>query len=127
VAAGRSGATVSAILTTVSAGAIATVLAPVLDKDALLVTDGATAFAPCARQLGVTHEALNQSAGEHVRGVLHIQTVNSRHERFKDLLRRHRGIATQYLASHLKWFHLAGIHADPSPRACLDAALGRHA
>jgi len=91
---GRSGATVSAILTTISAGAIAAVLAPVPDKDALLVTDGATAFAPYARQLGVTHEALNQSAGERVRGALHIQTVNSRHERFKDLLRRHRGIAT---------------------------------
>ena len=73
-----------------------------------------------------THEVLNQSAGEHVRGALYIQTVNSRHERFKDLLRRHRGIATKYLASYLKWFHLAGIQAGPSPRACLDAALGGH-
>jgi transposase-like protein len=123
----RSGATVSGILKTVSADAIATVLAPVLDKDALLVTDGAAAFPPCARQLGVTHEVLNQSAGERVRGALHIQTVNSRHERFKDLLRRHRGIASKYLDSYLKWFHLAGSHADPSPRACLDAALGCHA
>ena len=124
VAVDRAGATISAILPTVSADAIATVLAPLLTKDALLVTDGATAFAPCARQLGVTHEVLNPSAGEHVRGALHIQTVNSRHERFKDLLRRHRGIATKHLGSHLKWFHLAGIQADPSPRACLDAALG---
>jgi transposase-like protein len=123
----RSGATVSGILKTVSADAIATVLAPVLDKDALLVTDGAAAFPPCARQLGVTHEVLNQSAGERVRGALHIQTVNSRHKRFKDLLRRHRGIASKYLDSYLKWFHLAGSHADPSPRACLDAALGCHA
>lgn len=124
LAADRGGATVSAILGSVSADAIATVLAPILDKDALLVTDGATAFAPCAKQLGVTHAVLNQSAGERVRGALHIQTVNSRHERFKDLLRRHRGVATQYLASYLKWFHLAGIHADPSARACLDAGLG---
>ena len=35
-------------------------------------------------------EALNQTAGERVRGDLHIQTVNSRHERLKDFLRRHR-------------------------------------
>ena len=127
MAADRSGTTVSVVLATVSADAIATVLAPLLSKDALLVTDGATAFPPCARQLGVTHEVLNPSAGEHVRGALHIQTVNSRHERFKDLLRRHHGIATKHLDTYLKWFHLAGIHTDPSPRACLDAALGCHA
>jgi len=35
--------------------------------------------------------------------------LNSRHERFKTLLRRHRGVATKYLASGLKWFHLATI------------------
>ena len=127
MAADRAGTTVSVVLSVVSADAIASVLAPLLSKDVLLVTDGATAFPPCARQLGVTHEVLNQSAGEHVRGAWHIQTVNNRHERFKDLLRRHRGIATKYLDSYLKWFHLAGIHADPSPRACLDAALGCHA
>lgn len=123
----RSGVTVSVVLATVSADAMAAVPAPLLGKDALLVTHGAMALPPCARQLGVTHEGLNQSAGEPVRGALPIQTVNSRHERFKGLLRRHRGIASKCLDSSLKWFHLAGIHADPSPRACLDAALGCHA
>ena len=124
VAADRGGSTVSAILPMVSADAIRAILAPVLNKDALLVTDGASFYPPCAAKLGITHEALNQSAGEHVRGELHIQTVNSRHERFKTFLRSHRGIATKYLDSYLKWFHLAGIHLDPSPRACLNAAMG---
>jgi len=32
---------------------------------------------------------------------LHIQTVNSRHERLKTFLRRHRGVATKYLDSYL--------------------------
>ena len=96
-----------------------------LGKDALLVTDGASFYPPCAAKLGVTHETLNQSAGERVRGELHIQTVNSCHERLKTFLRRYRGIATKYLASYLKWFHLAGIHLDPSPRTCLNAAIGR--
>ena len=43
--------------------------------------------------LGVSHEALNRSMGERVRGDLHVQTVNSRHSRLKDFLRpraRHR-------------------------------------
>lgn len=51
----------------------------------------------CFGALGVSHEALNQTAGERVRGELHIQTVNSRHERLKTFLRRHRGVATKYL------------------------------
>ena len=90
-----------------------------------LVPDGASFYPPCAAKLGVTHQTLNQSAGERVRGELHIQTVNSRHERLKTFLRRYRGIATKYLSSYLKWFHLAGIHLDPSPRTCLNAAMGR--
>ncbi len=124
VAADRTGATISAILPAVNADTIKDVLAPVLGKDALLVTDGASFYPPCAAKLGVTHETLNQSAGERVRGELHIQTVNSRHERLKTFLRRYRGIATKYLGSYLKWFHLAGIHLDPSPRTCLNAAMG---
>src|SRR5512147_807496 len=124
VAADRTGATISAILPAVNADTIKDVLAPVLGKDTLLVTDGASFYPPCAAMLGVTHETLNQSAGERVRGELHIQTVNSRHERLKTFLRRYRGIATRYLGSYLKWFHLAGLHLDPSPRTCLNAAMG---
>src|SRR5512144_465319 len=124
VAADRTGATISAILPAVNADTIKDVLAPVLGKDTLLVTDGASFYPPCAAMLGVTHETLNQSAGERVRGELHIQTVNSRHERLKTFLRRYRGLATKYLGSYLKWFHLAGIHLNPSPRTCLNAAMG---
>ncbi len=94
------------------------VLAPVLGKDALLVTDGNNVYPPCAAALGVSHEALNQSNGERVRGELHIQTVNSRHESLKTFLRPHRGIATKYLDSYLRWFHLAGLKHNPTPRTC---------
>ena len=124
IAADRTGTTVSAILPAVNADAIETVLSPVLNKDALLVTDGARVYPVCADRLGVSHETLNLSAGERVRGDLHIQTVNSRHERLKTFLRRYRGIATKYLDSYLKWFHLIGIQITPSPRACLNATLG---
>ena len=124
VAADRSGATVSAVLPAITADAIRAVLAPVLDKDALLVTDGNNSYPPCAAALGVSHEALNQSAGERVRGELHIQTVNNRHSRLKDFLRARRGIATRYLDSYLRWFHLIGLHPDPTPRYCLAAAMG---
>lgn len=124
VAADRTGATISAVLPSVCADAIKEVLQPVLDKDALLVTDGCTSYPSCAAAMGISHEVVNQSSGERVRGELHIQTVNSRHERLKTFLRRHRGIATKYLDSYLRWFHLSGLHTHPTPRACLNAAMG---
>ena len=123
VAADRSGATVSTVLPAVSAAHLQAALAPVLDKDALLVTDGCTSYPPCAAALGVSHEVLNQSAGERVRGELHIQTVNSRHSQLKNFLRSRRGIATKYLGSYLRWFHLIVLHAAPTPRYCLKAAM----
>ena len=124
MAADRSGTTVSAVLPAVTAEAIRGVLAPVLDQDALLVTDGCTSYPPCAAALGVSHEVLNQSDGERVRGELHIQTVNNRHSRLKDFLRARRGVATKYLASYLRWFHLIALHPEPTPRYCLAAAIG---
>jgi transposase-like protein len=124
VAADRSGATFTAVLPAVSAAAFTAVLKPVIGTDALLVTDGCTSYPACAAALGVTHEVLNQSAGERVRGELHIQTVNNRHSRFKDFLRARRGIATKYLASYLRWFQLVALRPDPTPRYCLAAAMG---
>ena len=64
-------------------------------------------------------------AGERVRGALHIQTVNSRHSQIKGFLRGFRGIATKYLDSYLRWFHLIELGDQPSPRACLKAAMAR--
>ena len=94
-------------------------------KDALLVTDGGASSPPCAAALGVSHEALNRSMGERVRGDLHVQTVNSRHSRLKDFLRPRRGIATRYLDNYLSWFHLVGLAPGANDRACLAAAITR--
>ena len=101
MAADRSGTTVSAVLPRVDAAALTAALDPVVAKDALLVSDGGASYPPCAAALGVSHEALNRSMGERVRGDLHVQTVNSRHSRLKDFLRPRRGIATRYLDNYL--------------------------
>ena len=74
---------------------------------------------------GRSHEALNHSMGERVRGDLHVQTVNSRHSRLKDFLRPRRGIATRYLDNYLSWFHLVGLAPGANDRACLAAAVTR--
>ena len=51
--------------------------------------------------------------------------VNSRHSQIKGFLRGFRGIATKYLDSYLRWFHLIELGDQPSPRACLKAAMAR--
>src|SRR5208283_5483144 len=45
------------VLSAVTAQTVKPVLAPVLGKDALLVTDGNNVYPPCAAALGVSHEA----------------------------------------------------------------------
>ncbi len=105
------------------------VIAPVVDEDIVLVTDGHRACPRCAAAIGAHHEALNLSRRERVRGAFHIQiaadpAVNNRHGRLKDFLRRYRGVATRYLDSYLRWFQRLELE-NASPRACLATAIAR--
>ena len=124
VAADRSGATVSTVLPAVNADTLRCAIEPVVDADIVLVTDGHRAYPPCAAALGVHHEALNLSSGERVRDAFHIQTVNNRHSRLKQFLRRYRGVATRYLDNYLRWFQRIELE-NASPRACLATAITR--
>lgn len=123
VAADRSGATLSAVLPELSSAGIQPILEPAIAKDALLVTDGGTYYPKVARELGINHEELNQSAGERVRGDLHIQTVNSRHEALKGFVRHFRGVASKYLPNYVRWFHISVLQKSATPQSCLNAAL----
>ena len=124
VAADRSGTTVTRVLPETTAATIKIHFEAVIEPDALLVTDAAPFFPPCARSLGVTHESLDHKAGERRRGDLHINTVNSRHERLKTFLRSRRGVATRYLDSYLAWYHLAILPKLPTPRSVLASVAG---
>ncbi len=75
--------------------------------------------------LGILHQSVTRSAGERVRGAVHIQTATSRHSQIKGFPRRFRGIATKCLDSYPRWFHLVALGRHPSPRACLATASAR--
>lgn len=124
VAADRSGTTFTRVLPDTTAATIGAQFEGAIEGDALLVTDAAPFFPPAARSLGVTHEALDQKAGERRRGDLHINTVNSRHERLKTFLHGRRGVATKYLGSYLAWYHLAILPKLPTPRSVLASVAG---
>ena len=125
VAADRAGATLSHTLPALNAKSVKEALEPVVARDALLVSDANRCYPPVAAALDIPHESINGAAGERVRGALHIQTVNSRHSQIKGFLRGFRGIATKYLDSYLRWFHLIELGDQPSPRACHEAAMAR--
>ena len=103
-AADRSGTTTCSVLPFVTADNVQNVLEPRIDKDIILVTDGNNIYPPCAKSLGIKHEALNLSAGERKRGAFNIQKVNNRHSLFKDFLRSYRGVSSKYLGNYLRWF-----------------------
>ena len=123
VAVDRNGTTACSVLPSVTADSIRCVLESRIDDDILLVTDGNNVYPPCAKSLGVRHEALNQSAGERVRGAAHIQTANSRHSGLKDFLRRYRGVSSKYLENYLRWFERCDL-LNSSARSCLATAIG---
>ena len=87
-------------LSAVNADALREALAPVMDKDALLVTEGNTRDPPTRvpPPLVSAVRLPNQSSGERIRGEIHIQYVNNRLSRLKAFIGGCRGISTKYLA-----------------------------
>ena len=71
----RDGATADFRLPGVSIEEIEPVLGPLLAPDAILCTDGASAYTVVARNLGVAHHPVNLSGGIRVRGAYHKQVT----------------------------------------------------
>ena len=121
-AADRSGTTACSVLPSVTAASVQSALEPRIDDDILLVTDGNNVYPPCAKALGIKHEAFNQSAGERVRGTIHIQTVNNRHSGIKGFLRHYRGVSSKYLGNYLRWYGRSDL-LKSSPGSYLAVAI----
>jgi len=123
----RSGQTADFRLENIDAPHIAAVLAPLVDKDAILCTDGAVVYQKVARDMGVAHRAINVQQGIRViDGAFHIQNVNAYDSRLKEWMRRFHGVATKYLENYLGWRRMVERYRQTiSPMVCLCEALGR--
>ena len=100
-------------------------LTPVLDTDAVLVSDGNTAYSAFCVTEHITHVAVNLSKGQRIiNGAYHIQNVNAYHSRFKSWLDRFHGVATKYLPNYLGWRQALEQHRNLSPAIFLRIALG---
>jgi transposase-like protein len=98
-------------------------LPPVVAADVMLVTDGHPAYPAFARKAGISHRAVNLSAGVRVAGALHVQNVNAYHSRFKQWLRRFNGVASRYLPNYLGWRWALDGGRISSPEMLLRSAL----
>ena len=123
----RSGQTADFRLEKLDAHHITAVLRPLLDKEAILCTDGARIYQTFARATGMAHRAINVQQGIRViDGVFHIQNVNAYDSRLKGWMRRFNGVATKYLESYLGWRRLLERYRTAiTPTTCLCEAVGR--
>jgi transposase-like protein len=125
IARDRNKATTDQILGDRSTRSISAALEPVIDKSAVLVSDGAQAYRAFADKASILHVALNLSEGEHTWGVYHIQNVNNYTSRLKGWMRRFNGVATKYLDSYLGWHRTKDREGDLfSAKGLLAAAWG---
>lgn len=99
-------------------------LSPVLDEDALLVSDSNAVYHYFALEAGITHEAINLRAGVRVRGAIHVQNVNAYHSRLRGWIRRFHGVATHYLTNYLGWLRGLDMKRLDTPEAMLSSAIG---
>ncbi len=99
-------------------------LAPVLHRDALLVTGGHAAYRAFAHGAGIAHQAVDLRAGERARGDVHVQNVNAYHSRLRGWLHHFRGVATRYLGNYCGWRWAIDLERINSAEAMLRSAVG---
>ena len=121
----RHGTTTDARLPDLEGRTFKAALAPIVAKDALLVSDGRPAYGQFADEAGLLHISLNASKGERAYGGYHIQNVNAYISRFKSWLAPFKGVASGYLDSYVAWRRMIEREGEHlTPRHCLAGALG---
>lgn len=126
IARDRAGCTVDFVtgLGQVNVSSLKSSLKPMLDADALLVSDGHTAYKTFCQAENLSHEIINLSKGERVKGAFHLQNVNAYHSRFKGWLQRFHGVATKYLPNYLGWQRSLEQYPKISLKSLLGISLG---
>lgn len=126
IARDRSGETFDVVLNGLDKQCLGAALKPVLGEDALLCTDGSSAFKAMAKDAGIPHQPVNIQAGIRVIDqVFHIQNVNAYDSRLKEWMRRFHGVSTRHLDTYLGWRRFFERQSEDArnPKAWLIEAL----
>ena len=120
----RHKSTATVILDRVDAQHVTAALAPLVDKDAVLCTDGAAVYSAFCKAKGIKHEVI-KTKGPRARGAFHIQNVNAFDSRLKEWMKRFHGVATKYLGNYLGWRRMLERYPTISSEIFLFEAVGR--
>ena len=122
----RAGQTTDSVLEVADKASVSHVLRIAEAPDAVLRTDGSNFLAAVAKALALEHQPVDVQSGVRVRGAWHIQNVNTYHGRFKEWMRRFKGVATSYLPNYLGWFRALDRNArsGAKPASLLALAVG---
>ena len=85
-----------------STEAVTSVLAGHLSPDATLCSDEDASYRKFARENGNTLVQIKGGKGS-VKGIFHIQHINSYHSQLKSFIRSFKGISSKYLNNYLTW------------------------
>ena len=103
----RNGGLTDCVLENNTGKEISTALAPIINKESVLCTDGAIAYKSFAIEHGIKHYRNITSQGTRViKRTYHIQNVNNYMSRLRSWMVRFRGVGTAYLANYLGWMRL---------------------
>lgn len=121
----RAGNTANFMLNATTAKEIGGVLKPILPIDTVLCTDGSSALARVALDLGVEHHPINVSSGIRVNGAWHVQNVNAFGSRLRQWMARFKGVSSRYLENYLGWFRALDRSPgfSPEPASLLAIAV----
>lgn len=123
----REGRTADFQLEKLDAVHVSAALQPLVDKAALLCSDGAAVYAAFTRRNGITHKVVYARTGLRIKEkAFHIQNVNAYHKRLKEWMVRFHGVATKYLVNYLGWRRMLERYQQGiQPKDCLQEAVGR--
>lgn len=95
-----------------------------LSEKSVLLTDRHPSFGRFAKNNGLGYINLDLSSGRRtIKGIYHIQNVNSYHSRLKSWIYRFKGVATKYLSNYLHWFEFIDTVAKDRTREAAGRAL----
>lgn len=122
----RQGKCFEAIVPNADKESYSRLLPQLLAEEAVLCTDGSSAFQKAAKINAIPHEALNTKYGLRVKQkVFHIQHVNAYHSDLKKWMIRFNGVATKYLPNYLAWHRFQYLNAaEPAPEQLLRRSMG---
>jgi transposase-like protein len=110
----------------VTAAQLQSALGPAINKETLLISDGAASYRRFAQDAAIRHEWIDVRAGIHARGDIHVQHVNGWHARFKGWLVKFRGVASRYLAHYSGWQRVRDAGHLTTPARLLLVAAKRY-